>query len=143
MKKLFFSIILLCVAILFLIFEHKSSAITINHHSFIVDIAKTEQEKEIGLAKYISLPEDHGMYFPFDHADYYTFWMKNMQFPIDIIFLDHNRIVAIFPSVASPKKGQKDLPTYQTPSLSDAVLEINAGLSKKYNFRIGDSVQLH
>lgn len=143
MKKLLLPFTLLCIIVLSLLFGHKSSIITINHHSFIVDIAKTEQEKEIGLAKYAFLPENHGMYFPFDHPDYYTFWMKNMKFPIDIIFLDHNRIVAIFPSVASPKKGQKDLPTYQTPSLSDAVLEINAGLSKKYNFRVGDSVQLH
>ncbi len=112
----------------------------IHNHVFLVEIAKTPTEQEIGLAKYARLPLNDAMYFPFRQPGYYAFWMKNMKFPIDIIFIRNGKIVTIDSFVPAPVKNQQELPTYKPLVPADAVLEINAGLSKKYGFSRGDNV---
>ncbi len=118
----------------------KTPKITINNHTFNLYVAKSSQDKEIGLSKYSNLPQSQGMLFPYGTPSYYSFWMKDMKFPIDIIFIANNRIVAIYQDVHPPKERQ-NLIIYRPEELSDMVLEINAGLSKKYNFKKGDSVK--
>lgn len=111
---------------------------TISTHIFTIDIAKTPTQQEVGLAKYQNLPSGNGMYFPFAHSDYYAFWMKDMHFPIDIIFINNGKIVTIFSNV-KPEKNYQDF-IYKPTAPSNAVLEINAGLSQKYGFKNGDPV---
>lgn len=120
-------------------FASKTTA-TIRDHSFTIDVAKTPKDKEIGLSSKKSIPTDYGMYFPFDKPDYYAFWMKNMSFPIDIIFLRENKIVTIFADVTPPTTSNDNLPLYQPDEPATAVLEITAGLSKKYGFVKGDTI---
>lgn len=122
--------------------QSPSSTITINKHAFRVIVAKSDNEKEIGLSNKSSLASDQGMLFPFQTADYYAFWMKNMKFPIDIIYINNSRIVTIFHSVPSPKNTNDQLPIYKPSQPANNVLEINAGLAKKYNFKEGDAVQI-
>lgn len=112
----------------------------INGKTFSLYIAQTEQEREKGLSIFDSIPQNKGMLFIFNKEDYYTFWMKDMKFPIDIIFIDKNKIVEIFKNV--PVQKGNDLPTYSSKEKSDRVLEINAGLSDKYGFKKGDSVTI-
>lgn len=120
----------------------KTPTAIINKQIFSLKIAKTNQEKEIGLSGIKSFPENEGMLFPFGKEGFYSFWMKNMQFPIDIIFINKNRIVKIFDNVPAPKSDTESLPLYQPDQPADSVLEINAGLSKKYSFKQGDEVKL-
>jgi uncharacterized membrane protein (UPF0127 family) len=82
------------------------------------------------------------MLFVFEQPDYYSFWMKDMKFPIDIIFINKNKIVDIFQDVPVPKNNN-NLPTYTTGEKADKVLEINAGLSNTYKIKIGDNVLLN
>src|SRR5258706_12167654 len=90
--------------ILFLIFinfnlkkqKNTKPTIIVNNKTFILDVAKTDEEKEIGLAKYNKLPQNMAMLFPFSDYGYYHFWMKDMKFPIDIIYIKDNKIVDIF-----------------------------------------------
>ncbi len=113
---------------------------TIGGHTFNIEIAKTPTEKEIGLSSKQSLPQDQGMLFPFDKPGNYSFWMKNMKFPIDIIYIKYNTIVSIFQNVQPPSSTEQELPIYTPVAAADSVLEINAGLSSKYNFKEGDKV---
>ncbi|OGH08880.1 MAG: hypothetical protein A2152_02715 [Candidatus Levybacteria bacterium RBG_16_35_6] len=103
-------------------------------------ITKTQQDREIGLSKYKSIPNNQGMLFSFGKQGYYSFWMKDMKFPIDIIYISNDKIVTIYPNVMPPKKGQGSPPLYNPTAPSDTVLEINANLSKKYNFKTGDKI---
>lgn len=119
----------------------KTPKITINNHTFNLYIAKTSQDKEVGLSKYSNLSQNQGMLFLFGTLSNYSFWMKDMKFPIDIIFIGNNRIVEIYQKLQPPKEGQ-NLTIYRPPELSDTVLEINAGLSEKYGFKNGDSVKI-
>jgi len=116
---------------------------TINGIKFNLEIAETENEKTVGLAKYQSIEKDFAMYFPFDQKDYYSFWMKDMKFPIDILYIDNGKIVAIFKNVKNPKSQNEELKIYKPEQLASSVLEISAGLSDKYNFQIGDTIKIN
>jgi uncharacterized protein len=122
-------------------FFSKSSTVTINSHIFKVILAKSQEDKEVGLSKTKSISEDQGMLFLFEKLDYYPFWMKYMQFPIDIIYINNDTIVTILNNVALPKNSNENPTVYTPTDLSDKVLEIKAGLSEKYNFKNGDKVK--
>ncbi len=121
---------------------HKST-VTIENKTFLLDVARTDNEKEIGLAKYNKLPEDTAMLFIFQSSDYYSFWMKNMKFPIDIIYIQDNKIVDIFKNVPYPKTKDEKLTIYTPKSKANFVLETNANLSTKYNFKIGSYIKIN
>jgi len=118
----------------------KTPVIKIKNQQFKLYIAKTSQEKQIGLSQKKSIPQEYGMLFPFEKPDYHSFWMKNMQFPIDIIYIKSNKIVDIFSSVQPPAKPTDNIEIIKPSEPSDTVLEINQGLSKKYSFQKGDTV---
>jgi hypothetical protein len=63
-----------------------------------------------------------------------------MKFPIDIIFINNDQIVTIHDN-AQIIKAQENPMLYTPTQSSDKVLEIQAGLSEKYNFKIGDKVK--
>ncbi|MEX2013076.1 MAG: DUF192 domain-containing protein [Candidatus Levyibacteriota bacterium] len=119
-----------------------SQTATINDHKFKLDVASTDIEKENGLSNKTDLPADQGMLFIFDKPDYYSFWMKNMKFPIDIIFIRDGTVVTIYNDVAPPAPSEQNPLIYQPKSPADMVLEINAGLSSKYGFKEGDKIKL-
>src|SRR5258708_9701673 len=73
----------------------KTSTVSIDNHTYTVIVVKTDKERQVGLSERQSLSLDQGMLFTFDKPDLYLFWMKNMKFPIDIIFINNNHIVTI------------------------------------------------
>lgn len=123
-------------------FFQKTPKAIINNQAFDLLVAKTSKEKAIGLSEKKSLPENSGMLFIFEKPDYYSFWMKEMQFPIDIIFIKGNKIVIIYASLKPPKTQDESLPIYKPYEPADMVLEINSGLAQKYNLKKGDKVKL-
>ena len=123
-------------------FFSRSAHATIDGHSFTLLQAKSENDKQIGLSGRTSIQEDQGMIFLFDKPEYYGFWMKNMKFPIDIIFLKDKKIVTIFTNVPNPKSPTDQLPIYSPNQPADTVIELHAGTASKYNFQTGDSVTI-
>jgi uncharacterized protein len=118
-----------------------TATVTIGNHSFKVSEAVSQQELEIGLSKTDSISQDQGMIFLFKAPAYYSFWMKNMKFPIDIIYIKEDTIVTIKNSAQPPKDASGNLIIYTPTDPADKVLEIQAGLSQKYNFKNGDKVK--
>lgn len=110
----------------------------------IVDIANTEEKRTRGLSYRKSLDEDRGMLFQFDQEAPHTFWMKDMHFPIDIIWIVRGKVVGIEENVPSPDPATplNELPTYSPPEPVDTVLETNAGWAKEQSVAIGDSFSL-
>ncbi|MEK7551621.1 MAG: DUF192 domain-containing protein [Patescibacteria group bacterium] len=131
-------------SIIFLFFlKTPTPRVLINGKSFNAEIVKSSKDQAIGLAKYKKISKDFGMLFIFDNKGYYGFWMKNMKFPIDIIFISDNKITTIFKNVDYPKNGNSNLQGYKPDVPSDMVFEVNAGISNKYNFQKGDSVKIN
>lgn len=121
------------------LFGAKTTA-TIKNQTFSVDVVKTPKDKQVGLSSKTSIASNYAMYFPFDKPDYYAFWMKDMKFPIDIIFLRDGKIVSITHNAPIPPVDTENLPIYQPEEPANAVLEISAGLAQKYGFVKGDTV---
>lgn len=122
----------------------KAATVTIKNQQFKPVVAKTNKEREIGLSEKISIDKNSGMLFVFDKPDYYAFWMKNMKFPIDIIYISKDRIVTIHKNASPPVEEAKDenIPIYKPEEPADKVLEIQTGLSDSYGFEKGDSVKI-
>lgn len=118
----------------------KNPTVTINGHKLELTVADSQEEREIGLSETKSLPQEKGMIFLFEKPGFYSFWMKNMKLPIDIIYINDDQIVTIQNNV-QPVKEQESPIVYTSTEPSDKVLEINAGLARAYGFKKGDMVK--
>jgi uncharacterized membrane protein (UPF0127 family) len=103
------------------------------------EIADTPAAREKGLGGKENLAENEGMLFLFPEKDYYSFWMKGMIIPIDIIWLSDSEIVDITENLSPPKNGDP-LPLFKPKLPVNKVLEVNAGYVKKHNLKIGQKV---
>ncbi|PIP73238.1 MAG: hypothetical protein COW88_02485 [Candidatus Lloydbacteria bacterium CG22_combo_CG10-13_8_21_14_all_47_15] len=105
--------------------------------SIVTEIADTPQERTTGLSGRTELTDGTGMLFVFDSPDMYGFWMKEMLFPIDIIWIGADgRIVWILPRVAP-----ESYPTVFRPDRpAQYVLETPAGYAEMHSISVGDSV---
>ncbi len=103
-----------------------------------LELAKTNYERNIGLSAYYTLSIDWGMLFLFDDYGERRFYMKDMRFPIDILWLDENMTVTKILENAQPCKNGCE--TF----LGNAkyVLEINAGIAKENNLSVGSKIQI-
>jgi uncharacterized membrane protein (UPF0127 family) len=121
----------------------KKATATFGSQKVTLEVADSEKAREKGLSERATLADNQGMLFLFDEPGIPAFWMKGMKFPIDIIFLNKNKIVTIFKNV-SPPRTTSEIPTnyYQPSYPSDRVVELKAGASDKYNLHTGDSINL-
>ena len=103
-----------------------------------IEIADTETERTQGLSDRTNLAPDTGLLFIFPTITTPNFWMKDMFFPIDIIWLDENwKIIGIEKNL-TPETYPK---LFFPPSPIKYVLEVNAGFSTKNNLKTGDQVK--
>ena len=116
-----------------------SKAVKIKGVTINVEIADTAAARERGLSGRASLAVNRGMLFLFDKPDYYGFWMPNMKFNIDIVFIRDDKIVEIVENLPAPKMGEEPA-TYFPRNAADRVLEVNAGTAKVKNWKAGDAV---
>jgi len=101
-----------------------------------IEIAKTPFEIETGLMYRASMKDDQGMLFVFNEIRERNFYMKNTRFPLDLIFLDHNKKVVSFQENAQPFN-EASLPSN---ALAQFVLEVNAGLAEEWLLEVGDKM---
>lgn len=137
-----FSLILLAFVVWagwYFFYQEKTPRVTFERTGMVINVsvADTPTEREKGLSKREYLRDDEGMIFVFETLDRHQIWMKDMNFPIDIIWLDENfKIVDIATnaSVAS-------YPNTFTPRASAGfIIEVNAGFTTKNNIKIGDTI---
>lgn len=124
-------------------FSHNNLKILkVGEKNISIEMADTDQKRTLGLSYLKKLPENSGMLFIFEKEGYYPFWMKDMNFPIDIIWIDKEKKIVYFENNASPESfpkffyAQKD----GVPILSLYVLEVPAGFLVENNIKIGDSI---
>lgn len=114
------------------------SSVKIGEKVLKVEVADTKIKQEQGLSGREGLDESSGMLFIFNVPSNYAFWMKDMKFPIDIIWIDQNLKIVHIEKDLSPET----YPLIFKPEIpAKYVLEISAGLSSKSNFRVGDLIQ--
>jgi uncharacterized membrane protein (UPF0127 family) len=105
--------------------------------NFRILIASTSASRQQGLSGRISMAPDEGLLFIFPTAGDYGFWMKDMNFPIDIVWIDADRKVAGISENLLPES----YPTnYFPPKNIVYVLELNAGAAQKAGLKTGSAV---
>jgi uncharacterized membrane protein (UPF0127 family) len=118
-------------------YDYKVVAATIGTDQFALWVADTPQKQELGLGQRQALPAKQGMIFPYPTADVRCFWMKDMNFSIDMIWLDANkRVVHIEPKV-SPDTYPK---TFCPPVPASYVVELLQGTAERVRLKNGDQV---
>ncbi|MCK8523896.1 DUF192 domain-containing protein [Aquimarina sp. D1M17] len=101
-----------------------------------IEIADDEYQIQTGLMYRKSMQNDRGMLFMFPDESPHSFYMKNTEFPLDIIFIDSKY------KVVSIQKNAQPLDETSLPSEGPAqyVLEVNAKLTDTWNLQKGDSI---
>ena len=113
-------------------------AIKIGSVRVTAEIAETQEQLIQGLSDRTYLEENSGMYFILNERRLATFWMKNMRFPLDIIWIDKGTIIGLIKNSPIPTAGV--VPSFTSPQPITHVLEVNAGFVDEHNINIGDTV---
>jgi len=140
-----FFVVFIFIALTFFLISHNVlkynlaniKEVEIAKTSIKVDLALTPEEQMQGLSGRSALREDEGMLFVFDNPGKYLFWMKNMNFSIDIIWIGEDLHIVYIKKDAKP---ELYLETYGPDKDAKYVLEVNAGFSEKNNLKEGDMV---
>ncbi len=112
--------------------------VSINGISIPVEVANNENNRRLGLSYREALDKDSGMLFDMQSRRVFSFWMKDMNFPLDIIWIDGNKIVKISKNL--PPAGSHPNITYSSEFPIDFVLEVNGGFCNEQGIAIGDTV---
>jgi hypothetical protein len=119
--------------------------IVVGNKTIKVTIVKTKDQRTKGLSGTTNLERDTGMLFVFDKMNSNpSFWMKDMLIPIDIIWINDNKIVKIDKSVPTSISNTPDnkLKIYSANQPVDYVLEVNSGFCEENNIKVGNIIDL-
>jgi uncharacterized membrane protein (UPF0127 family) len=122
-------------------FPYKTGVVSISGHELKVQYADTTDEQQRGLGDRANLAQDQGMYFRFNQTAKEVVWMKNMQFPIDVIWINNSKVVQIDQNLLpQPNTADTQLRLYPSNAEVDAFLETNVGWAADNGIRVGDEV---
>jgi hypothetical protein len=149
-RNLLFLVVLVVVAMLvgWYFFVRRTpndtATLTVNDRVFEIEIAETIADRARGLSGREPLKNNEGMLFIFPVAGKYSFWMKDMLFPIDMVWIRDARIVGITADIPPPEPGTSmlRLDNYPPPQAVDMVFEIVAGEAQRAGMKVGDLVVL-
>lgn len=144
-KQLIGAAVVLCILLaiiassIFISLNRQQPYIAINGHRFNVEIAAKEASRQQGLSGRRVLAEGDAMLFLFDTADTQCFWMKDMQFNIDIVWINTDEKVAYIEKNVTPQT----YPRSFCPSVpANKVVELASGVSEKVGIRVGDKLTI-
>lgn len=109
--------------------------------SFPVEIAKNHTQRKQGLMFRDTLEKGHGMLFVFPWSTKVSFWMKNTNMPLDILFFDkHHRFINGHYNV--PPCVSESCPIYYSNADALYVVEVNAGEAQQLALKPGDLLSI-
>ncbi len=146
MKPIYAILILFVFTILVITYRENNTSSTLTNYSkrdatigskiYTLYVANTEELRSKGLSKTPSIRDNEGMIFIFEKPGQYSFWMKEMHFSLDFIYLNNNLVVEILENIAP-----ETYPTTFTPKKpTDTVIELNGGEAKKAGIKVNDEV---
>jgi uncharacterized membrane protein (UPF0127 family) len=106
-------------------------------HTFNIEVATTEKEKELGLMFRTHLADNEGMLFPYDRPRRLSMWMHNTYISLDMLFIRDDGTIARIEERAEPLSDR----VISSGSAVSAVLEIPGGAAARLGIKAGDKVQ--
>lgn len=117
-----------------------TATVTIATETIKLEVARTPQEQAIGLMFRESLPDDRGMFFPFASEQVARFWMKNVSIPLDMVFLNGDRVIDV--AINVPPCQTATCPVYGPQETVDGVLELRGGKAAELGIASGDQIKI-
>lgn len=142
--KVFFVILALSfMGVKFLQLQFSTAMLELKDQILSVQIAKTIYQTHKGLGDRDTLSPYDGMLFLFDFPKKPGIVMRDMRFPIDIVWFQDGKVVDIAPNVPiEPEKSELELTRYYPRVEATAVLELPAGWADQYHLQIGDVLRV-
>jgi uncharacterized membrane protein (UPF0127 family) len=112
--------------------------VTIGVHVIEADVADTPARKQRGLSGRTALGSTEGMLFPYAEPGVHGFWMPDMRFDIDIVWIRAGRIVGVTANASKDRPRE----VHRPPEPVDLVLELPAGTAARRGFAAGDAVHV-
>lgn len=124
--------------------DGKPARVKVDRAKLEVQVVGNDQSRSRGLAGTPSLDESHGMLFLFPSAQQPAIWMKGVQYPIDIIWINNGTVIEVTPNVPPVAAGTPDaaMPLYQPAGVVTQVLEVAAGWAARNNVQPGDPLRV-
>jgi uncharacterized membrane protein (UPF0127 family) len=104
------------------------------------ELAVTDEERQQGLMFRDKIEESQGMLFVFEAEDIHAFWMKNMKFPIDILWLDNQKRI-VHMEAGVPPCTADPCPSYVPKAPAMYVLELKSGAAGRHGLHLYDRVE--
>ena len=121
--------------------DYKDGKICFKQNCFDTEVVNTEIRRQRGLSFEDNMALDKGMLFIFDEEGQHPMWMKDMNFPLDMVWInDDSKIVAI--SAEVQPCGEGVCSTFSNSDPARYVLELNSGIVKELGLKLGDSVEI-
>ena len=118
-----------------------SAQLVINEQKIDLEVATTPEQQQIGLMYRTFLPDDRGMLFPFNKPILASFWMKNVNISLDMIFMKDGVVKSIAHNV--PPCQKNPCTVYYSEVFVNQVLELSGGRAKELNIQPGDLLEIN
>jgi len=113
----------------------------INGRAFSLEVASDAASRGLGLGGRSALADDSGMLFVFPREGFHRFWMKDVSFPLDLLYITSDAtIVDIQRMEPEPGVPDADLTIYGPPVEVLLAMEINGGLAQSLGIEVGMTV---
>ena len=116
------------------------ATVQINKQLIKAEVATSSAAMYQGLSNRRVLCPACGLLFIFTDSQEREFVMRNMNWPLDIIFINQNRVISIAANL--PPEGLSPKIIYQSGGLADQVLEVNGGYTKQQGIKVGDRLSV-
>jgi len=135
----FVALAIIAVILPFFFIGRPTTTLVSGGREYHLEIVSTAESQQKGLGSRRNMASDRGMIFVFDPPATQCFWMKDMQFPLDIIWLNSAKQVTKVAANVSPSSYPEK---YCSDNATKYVIEINAGEAKKADIAVGDTLKL-
>lgn len=124
-------------------YDRTQAQLKIKSRTLLVELVTTQDSIIQGLSDRTEIGSD-GMLFILPTPQPAQFWMKDMLFDLDMVWISNQKIVGITARVPAPSPGTtlNNLPTYPAPQVVDMVLEVPAGFVEQVGWQVGDNLEL-
>jgi uncharacterized protein len=123
--------------------QYRNLTITIDRYNIFAIVADTDEKRSKGLSGVENMSDNQGMLFMFNNPSRQGFWMKEMKFPLDIIWLDLNNSVIHIEKKLQPCTSVLFCTVYSPSRDAKYVLETISGFTDLHSVNVGTKIKIN
>ncbi len=136
-KQKIILIVSVCVfAVILLWLATPVRILAVNSKLILVEVVKTQEQRQKGLQNRSRLKKNRGMLFIFKEEGFHAFWMKDTYIPLDIAFIDRNKVIIDIQQMIPLDTRIR----YEPAKKARYALEVNAGWMEENNIQVNEKV---